>query len=324
MEFLFVTPVKNIVVENQWHGQLRDVVMYTPPNEFITEQMLGFFDFFGQSGVDSVSRNGICTTGGDIERAHRMLRTNDNLRVCHHYFNICQGCISSLWFIKDNAATIPRGYFLPGKREMAFDVFSDKYHSNAKGSYETITFTGSEVVEALKRHEVVLKYKGKKMSTIPEANDGEHTGMVGSLLNHGTEQPSRITRALLMLENARRESLLPLKISFYMSALECLFTSSDQQISRKLKVRTSNFIGVDQPEKDELFEFIGLTYAIRSKYFHGNPIPENYRGAPIDILTTSVQLDAVVRRVFNKALLHRPEVFHDGPTFDADVSELGN
>lgn len=105
----------------------------------------------------------------------------------------------------------------------------------------------------------------------------------------------RLDRALYFTVSARRMAILPMKIVFYINALECLFTIGNQEISHKVSERIAILLG-DSPEtKRELFDTIKKGYRIRSCLVHGQYI----KYSDDNMAEISKSLDNVLRKLFN-------------------------
>ena len=102
-------------------------------------------------------------------------------------------------------------------------------------------------------------------------------------------------RASYFTLEARSMHILPMKIVFYISALECLFTVGNQEISHKVSERIAILLENDPKSRRQIFDIIKRGYSIRSRLVHGQYIKV------LDGLDeVSESLDGILRTLFNE------------------------
>lgn len=118
----------------------------------------------------------------------------------------------------------------------------------------------------------------------------------------------RLDRAILFIYLARSQSLLPLKISFYIACLESLFTTDSAEVTHKVSERATRLLSGDLDTKKENFKTIKNAYTVRSKYVHGQSLGNSYR--MLETLSDlSMKIDTIVRAVLYKLIKDHATTF---------------
>jgi hypothetical protein len=201
-----------------------------------------------------------------------------------------QAFLESLWDIKDHNAYVRDGFIhIP-------DIKGSEYNSTQKASVSQVNsiadgrigntiFTKEEIITT---REVVMNYE--------PLMDHYRDGGKSPLLNPYTKKLSRLSRSYSFVSAARSSSVLPLKIFHYCSALECLFTNDNSEVSHKIAERVAALIGSDYEDKKQLYKNIKKAYGIRSKLTHGQSINQN----DTDLASSTKFLDEVLRKVLRE------------------------
>lgn len=253
----------------------------------------------------------------DLEIRRRFAVSN-NAKI-----EVFKSFLQFLWFVKDNSIGI---HHITGR--LVGTSWGNVSHgdnvapSNASGEFENVTFSNAELVEA---HGIWLKYNSLVASAnnhpqedtiISQTEDTEiiRTRFKGHHTNFDYNKTNCIERAMKFLEMARGNEYLIYKIALYMPILECLFSTTTGEITSKLKYRTAFYIGESYQERKDIDRLVDKCYDIRSKYLHGQVYGEkSLKGvsAPI-LLDYSVRLDALIRRILKKIILHDSDNFIKG------------
>lgn len=110
---------------------------------------------------------------------------------------------------------------------------------------------------------------------------------------------NKLSRAYLLVSQARMSQYVPVKLAFYVIGLECLFSNDDKsEVNHKVSERTAHFIGKTPQERMELYRKVKKLYDVRSKFVHGQSIKPSIR----DLGTLSVEIDEILRRIFRKLI----------------------
>lgn len=223
-----------------------------------------------------------------------------------------------LWFIRDNSVNLKGCYVRVLQDNIATDecfllrpaqVFSSCNCETIETdfSFEELKKT-HEITKKLGELMVLNKKKSSNQNNLTLKNinskAGLYLGDIGVFNHHGT---NRISRAFSFLFTARTCSDVLLKISLYMNAYECLFTTNATEIAHKMAERVAYYSGEDKKNRLAVFELIKDAYNVRSRYLHGKESDEKTTLAKIiDILT---RLDSLTRRLFTKIILEDSEMF---------------
>jgi|GEM_PF-3586393 len=236
---------------------------------------------------------------------------DEKLNVISKYLRMSIDC---LWYEKDNSAYIDNVYMeLPN--EQVKGTHTALMNSDSVGSNNNVRFTQNEMINALTlMPNLVGKYQRhseenqeRLLSVKPILN-----GRTVNNLNIVPYQHNRVMRATLFLQLVRSNDTLVMKIAFYIAILECLFTSSNSELSHQVSERVALFLGGDKVTKKEIYRKIKTAYGVRSSYVHG----DNIKLKPEEQLILSQDLDRIIRLCFKK-------VFEDDYIFLLDKSTKG-
>jgi hypothetical protein len=244
---------------------------------------------------------------------------NINVSI-HTYFNI-------LWLIGDHCIS-------PGELT-AFNEGGDQpgYHwsskealySMADGNYTTVKLDQESIDNAniFYKYYLVTTKDSKAVNAQDNqkklvAKENEAGWKIG--LNEYQRQAyihERIERSVILLEMARKNSFLPIKLSTYNIILECIYSTDDaSEVSHKVSERAATLIGEDRAQKIKIMKDIKEAYGIRSKFFHGQKITKKVGkksvGIPDEELgAISINIDELLRLSMYEVLMNA-ELFN-GP-----------
>lgn len=200
-----------------------------------------------------------------------------------------------LWFVKDNSISLEQAFIqFPSAKKFSWWT-SHNIFSMAGGHFQETSFTSAELEQAV---ELLLSYTANCVDgTAPRASNildcvSSSQSSFQPGINPNDEQ-NRVERALSFLSTARSSAHIPQKITHYMSILECLFTTNELQIVRKISSRVSHYLN-DTEVKKTLSE----AYNIRSRFVHGDAIKK-----PHSVLCEIViKTDDIIRRVLTRVI----------------------
>jgi hypothetical protein len=109
---------------------------------------------------------------------------------------------------------------------------------------------------------------------------------------------NRFTRTLQFANRAQKTAMLAEKITFYCTALEALFSTSQNELTHQVAERVAVIAGSDRADRLPTYRFIKECYTLRSKYIHGSTQKPTEEAA---IAVMCKRLDGLVRRSFNNA-----------------------
>ncbi len=123
----------------------------------------------------------------------------------------------------------------------------------------------------------------------------------GSLLFNPYNSQDRISKSFNFIHNARISSILPERITNYISFFECLFSDSAPEISHRVSERVALYLANEFDERIMIYNKLKEAYGIRSKFIHGDDLNKKLdkKTALIEI---SCLLDNYTRIILNKIL----------------------
>ncbi|KQS27019.1 HEPN domain-containing protein [Dyadobacter sp. Leaf189] len=206
------------------------------------------------------------------------------------------GYINSFWFQFDNSFMLKSVYVDSCSRKFAFNQ-QRGIVSTADGLSETKPITLEAFRQAESDFQVVSSWddsKGADMDPRPEVQILTYIPVRDKFYSY-----NKLSRAYLLITQARMSQYVPIKLAFYVIALECLFSNDDKsEVNHKVSERASHFIGSSPEERIELFKKIKKLYDVRSKFVHGQSI----KSAIKDLSLLSIEIDEILRRIFRKLI----------------------
>ncbi|MBD66506.1 MAG: hypothetical protein CME62_14940 [Halobacteriovoraceae bacterium] len=109
----------------------------------------------------------------------------------------------------------------------------------------------------------------------------------------------RISLALYHIQVARSQQDLPMRISFFISSLECIFNTESTELSHQVSERVSFFLAREFEERLKIYSFLKDMYKVRSYVFHGKSMKKTRRDV---LLSKSGDLEFIVKKVFLKII----------------------
>ena len=107
----------------------------------------------------------------------------------------------------------------------------------------------------------------------------------------------RLYRFFYFLSCARHADDLAIKISFYITCLEILFSTSASEIVHKLSERVAFFLGKTPKARKSYFQIVKSAYSIRSKLVHGDVLD-----GTVKIQLVAAEMDELLRQLVVKIL----------------------
>lgn len=262
---------------------------------------------FGLISYRELTSNPYFTTVYQIDNEPLDYRKQVEMNTSEAISSSLQMLIFCLWFVRDNSANVSNVYTYVPEMFEGHVRSRETIFSTAKGEYISLIFNTQEIETAVMICNKITELQAVKQSedeTIEEPNSVRLGGYESILYN----SLSRIDRAYLFLMLARSKSYLPLKISFYVAILECLFTTDNNEVSHKVTERTTLYLGGDEQSRLENFKLIKTAYGIRSKFVHGQQLEKKFK-TKSDLVDISVQIDSLLRELLTKIIIKDSDLF---------------
>lgn len=188
----------------------------------------------------------------EVESSSLSLVEYINKRMVH-----CRVFLVGLWMVKDNSVDHDLA-FAELRYRLPDSVISSNYLAakflNCRGLRETQAFSLEELKQAVRfNHRLEMDY-------VPEP----HLRMQDRL--------TRVGRALTFLQAARSTNDLGMKVSYYCTCFEALFSSSTTELTHKLGERVASFVETTPENRLILYKKVKEAYSIRSKVVHGDEL----------------------------------------------------
>lgn len=165
-----------------------------------------------------------------------------------------QSFLTSTWITRDNSINMDNGFLFceNGIRLTTEQNILSTMFLNMKGRDEEITISRQELSEL--------------RSFFRKNIESDNTRRITSL----SKDIDRTDRALYMINAARKEHDLALKIANYCTVFETLFATSQTELSHQLSERVAFFLSDTPEQRLSTYRTMKRAYSIRSKVVHGD------------------------------------------------------
>ncbi|MEA1855669.1 hypothetical protein MKX67_00900 [Cytobacillus sp. FSL W7-1323] len=229
---------------------------------------------------------GVCK---DIKTFDEMDNKGSNMTFT--FLRDAQEFVNSLWRIKDNGVYVRDGFLIAYEKEIqdgrTYKASLTETFKRADGKQIDDIFTMKEIEEA------IHTYTPFSLDEVDEESFGGK--LPDTSLFYKSGDPGRLVKAFYFTLVARTSFALPMKIVFYCTALECLFSTSTTDLTHRISERVGIMIGTSQDEKIELYKFIKKVYGFRSTIIHGSSIKSNDQ----ELISYSTKLDEILRQLIS-------------------------
>jgi hypothetical protein len=197
----------------------------------------------------------------------------------------------SLWFLKDCSADFEIGfleYEVDGEILVSSNTYGGLY-KKANGKRELTVFTKEELEQF------------KDLFERTEINDIRNSPEQTAILSDN----NRIEICSYLLQIARKEKDLAIRIANYSTCFEALLTSDNLEISHKLSERIAFFLS-DHPEKRlSIYKTIKKIYGVRSSVLHGSRLKDKVSKELVEL---SEFCDLTLRALLFYAYFTEPDI----------------
>jgi len=217
-----------------------------------------------------------------------------------YLLRIVQSFLMDLWEVKDNNIYARDG-FLVVYEDSIENGFTYKSSLSAIFSNSTLDsnetwYTRGELDQAIKKFQENVSDMFKFDSSINYKTPTDD-------IFFKNKNSNRMERAFYFVLAARGNSALPMKIVYYCTALECLFSTAKTEINYRIAERIALMLGDNGTERKRYFNLIKKAYDVRSTIVHGSSL----KGKSEELEEVSKGLDQVLRKlmitdndIFNK------------------------
>ncbi|EEQ26633.1 hypothetical protein HMPREF0890_0180 [Lactobacillus gasseri 202-4] len=214
--------------------------------------------------------------------------------------------LTAMWLVKDSCVQT-NNIYINSSIGYISSVKLDIPYSMANGHPQNIALTKTENQQVNFYYKMLYPIMSKVGGNIPNPECNSEYSFIRNYDVTDRSKESSFIRAIRSVQNARRTCQLPVKIDFYMQALQCLFAlegNRSTQIEKMLASTAINILKISgENEKDVVKQNFKLAFRIRSKHTHGNKITYSDN----EISAVSVKIDEYVREIIkivfeNKAL----------------------
>lgn len=228
--------------------------------------------------------------------------------ITSKFIGFCHDFVDRLWFVKDNSCFCNQVFLEFLADQSACINYKDIVTGTSLDEFSFTDFTAEEMKLHLENFSTIKHYEMQMNNKLPDIEDlmRDSTGIINSPMNYVVYDLPRLSRALIFLGMVRKNGSAITKITFFMTLFECLFTSDDQVIAKKIRERASSLLGGDSKARRAFREVIVQAYNIRSRNLHGDIID-----TPVDkIRKIVVDLDNYTRQILNTILnMEKNEIF---------------
>lgn len=261
-------------------------------------------EHIGWVGVKELAGSTYAYAHGNIQDLYESYEgMKSELDVCFLFLREIQAFLDCLWEVEDHSCYVRDGFIYlhntsDPKDGGLYRASLSAIPSTCEGLHIDSTFSREHILEA---KGIFEKYDDYTFQHLTEG--GKYP-----LPNPLTTELSRTERSMSFVFSARNQSILPLKIFNYCTALECLFTTDNTEVSHKNAERVAALLGTDIDNRMKIYSEVKKAYGVRSKLTHGQPVNNNID----ELKSLARELDHILRVIFSKNLVE----------FDSNNKEL--
>ncbi|MFC9707274.1 hypothetical protein ACFTRD_03860 [Paenibacillus sp. NPDC056933] len=207
-----------------------------------------------------------------------------------YLLRIVQSFLTELWEVKDNNIYVRDG-FLVAYDDIIEDGFT--YKASLSAIFSNSTLYDDETLYTRSELDIAIE---KFLDNAKEKNifDKEFDYKTPTdEIFFKNKKSTRMERAYYFVLSARGSSTLPMKIVYYCTALECLFSTAKTEMNYRIAERVALMLGDNESEKRKYFNLIKKTYDVRSTIVHGSSL----KGKSEELEDVSKGLDQVMRKL---------------------------
>ncbi|MBD8015054.1 HEPN domain-containing protein [Planococcus wigleyi] len=296
MKYIFIAPVHFMEINSTLSKgiQLKDNIRISNNKDFIENlfDTTEIYEWIGNVGYRELKNSTyIYAQGNTADLIEKHGEEWNYLNYCFYFLRESQSFLHDLWHVKDHSSYVRDGFIYvydeTDKNPVELQKASlSQVSSNKSGEVQKTIFSKEEINLAKEL------YQNSEAYNLSSSRNG---GRYPTLNPFGTDL-SRIERAEAFVFMARGESVLPLKLINYCTALECLFTSDAAEVSHKMAERASVLFGATKEERINYFKLIKAAYSIRSKLTHGQAVNQKIE----KVLETTQSIDELLRKILNE------------------------
>jgi Apea-like HEPN len=197
-----------------------------------------------------------------------------------------QSFLLTTWLFLDNSINT----------ELGFLLYSGKGGATASSNFIAHLYSdsrGRDVVTEITRDEL------RQMRTLHRSAIGMPDHPFSLPTSQLTSAHPRLPRALYLINAARGEPDLAMRVASYCTAFETLFATSQSELAHQLAERIACFLHKDATERLSIYRKLKNAYNLRSKVVHGATVRANKLD---DVADTSEFCDATLRAIIYRLL----------------------
>lgn len=201
-----------------------------------------------------------------------------------------QSFLMTTWVFQDNAINCELGFLLYQEGDVstvASNLIAQLY-SDCTGKKPTTKLSREQLREMRALHRAEIR--------IPDHPFALPTSQL-------TSAHPRLSRALYIINAARGEQDIAIKVAHYCTAFETLFATNQTELGHQLSERIACYLFTNTEERLSAYRQVKSAYALRSKVVHGSTLRDNKLEEAVSVATFC---DGVARSVM-KRLLTEPE-----------------
>lgn len=213
-------------------------------------------------------------------------------RCTYALLRCIQNFTFDLWHIKDNSVYIFSGFLFEYDNLIAdgstYKGTLTATMSKANLEKSNTLFTERELQPVISEMPPIVIDDLLKKESDYFTPTSEHFFKSGGL--------DRIGRASYFALEARTRHTYPTKIVSYITAMECLFTTSTSELSHRISERAAILTDGTKEAKLETYKLLKKAYDVRSKIVHGSTLT----GRNDDLKEITIGLDHILRELLTR------------------------
>lgn len=221
----------------------------------------------GNVQAEEIKKNPCFYTFADLNE--KDLKVLENV-----YRNIVSNFITALWILKDNSVGSDLELYKIQNRESYF-IRKVLFNSDSSSQYSDTSFKATEIDEAIKWFEILTLMdraqvaNEKKSYNYVQEEETVSNGIINIDKKFPHDDSNRLQRSLRFISVSRKQTVLHSKITYYISALESLLSTTEIELRMQVADRGARILGENYEDRVRIKNIISIAYSFRSKYIHG-------------------------------------------------------
>ena len=302
MKYLFVTDVNCLLFTMEDYEKNFDGLFNITNKKEYPKQLVKITPLvlaMGKLNFEKIIREPMLYEYLDESFVKRIFGVSSIIELARKYNGMSQTLLNAFWLVKDNSINFNTTFVYDTEKISSTCCYKYICFLCADGSRHKTEFSENEMNEV-----------DKNLKGLLEISDNSENGYAEPINISEVKYNSigRVDRMLYYIVMARSQSLLPLKITFYIDFLESLMPDDNGELQHKVSEFVAKYVGGTWDEKTKNYKMIKDAYSIRSKFCHGQKMAKSTDNRDY-LAMLSNNLDSIARVIMKRIIFSDHTIF---------------